>query len=120
MSRNKTEGKRQTAPTRGLEEGNCGEICRYLKIWCTAIGLSGGAETSCTIGQVSNCLLGEGALDDVGIIAILLQAGGQLHIHMVTYSHTYTHISTLIKLMRGDNINKQSQQGKANSVKKHN
>lgn len=66
-------------------------MCRYLKVWCITTDLRGGAEASCTIGQVSNCLLGEGALDDVGVIAILLQAGGQLHTHTVTYTHRYRH-----------------------------
>lgn len=60
-------------------------MCRYLKVWCITIDLRGGTEASCTIGQVSYCLLGEGALDDVGVIAILLQAGGQLHTHIVTH-----------------------------------
>jgi len=52
------------------------EICRYLKVWCIATGLGGGTEASGTIWQVSDRLLGEGALDDVGVIAILLWAGG--------------------------------------------
>lgn len=61
----------------------CRQISRYLKVWCIAIGMRMGAEASCTIWQVCYSLLGEGALDDVGVIAILLQAGA------VTYTHNY-------------------------------
>ncbi len=70
------------APIWKEQEGRCEELYRYLKVWCITIGLSRGAEASCTIGQVRYCLLGEGALDDAGVIAILLWAGG---------SYTYTH-----------------------------
>lgn len=41
---------------------------------------------------------------------------GQLHIHMVTYSNTYTqNISRLITQIRGDGINTQNPHAKANS-----
>lgn len=70
------------------------EICRYLKVWCIAISLRGGTEASCTIWQVSDCLLGEGALDDVGVIAILLQGRGA-----VTYTNSYTLIHTDISTL---------------------
>lgn len=66
---------------------SCGKIPMYLKVWCIIIGLRGGTEASCTIGQVSYCLLGEGALGDVGIIAILLKAGG---------SYIYARLQTVI------------------------
>lgn len=89
VKRKRTEGKWPTAPIWGEKEGSCGGICRYLKVWCIAKGLRGRTEASCTIGQVSYGLLGEGALDDVRVIAILLRAGGQLHTHTVTYSHAY-------------------------------
>lgn len=46
-------------------------VCRYLEIWRIATGLWGGAEARSTIRQVSYCLLGQGALDDVRVIAIL-------------------------------------------------
>lgn len=63
------------------------EIYRYLYVWCIAISLRGRTEASCTIGQVSYSLLGEGALDDVGVIAIMLWAGG---------SYTYTWLHSLM------------------------
>lgn len=69
---------------------SCGGIFRYLKVWCIAKGLRGRTEASCTIGQVSYCLPGEGALDDVRVIAILLQAGGS---YTYTWLHTRMHVN---------------------------
>lgn len=59
-------------------------------MWCIAKGLRGRTEASCTIGQVSYCLLGEGALDDVRVIAILLQAEGS---YIYTWLHTRMHLN---------------------------
>lgn len=75
-------------PSREKNEELCRD-CRYLKVWCIAISLRGGAEASCTIGEVSYCLLGEGALDDVGVIAIFLHAGGS-YTYTGLHFHTYT------------------------------
>lgn len=98
------ERKWQAAPIWGEKGGSCGEG-RYLEVRCITIGLRGRAEASCTIGQVRNCLLGEGALDDVGVIAVLLWGRGQLHLHMVTYFHACTqNISALVTLMTGGSI----------------
>lgn len=76
--------KWQAAPICGGQTGGSGEVYRYLQVWCITIGLRWGAEASCTIGQVCYCLLGEGALDDVGVIAVLLWGRGA-----VTYTHSY-------------------------------
>lgn len=59
--------KWKTAPTQGRKQASCGEIPKYLKVWCIIIGLRGGTEASCTIGQVSYCLLGEGCRDHSNI-----------------------------------------------------
>lgn len=61
------------------------QIYRYLKVWCIATGLRWTAEASCTIGQVSYCLLGEGALGDVGVMS-----RGQSHTHGYTLSCIHT------------------------------
>lgn len=52
-------------------------VCRYLEVRCIATRLGGRTEASGPKRQVSDCLLGEGALDDVGVIAVLLCAGSR-------------------------------------------
>lgn len=73
-------------PKKGMKE--LWEMGRYLEVWCKVIGLKWGTEASCTIRQISYCLMGEGALGDVGVIAILLQAG-RSYICKLLQSHAY-------------------------------
>lgn len=57
-------------------EGGKDGIYRYLNICSIATKLRGGSKARGPIWQVSYCLLGQGALDDIRVIAIVLQAGG--------------------------------------------
>ena len=74
-------------------------IDRYLEVWCMATGLRGGPEAP-TIGEVGYCLLGQGALDDVRLVAVKLRTlhtwlhkytHGYTNTHTVTHRHTHTH-----------------------------
>lgn len=76
---------------------------RYLEVWCKVIGLKWGTEASCTIRQISYCLMGEGALGDVGVIAILLQAG-RSYICKLLQSHAYKQKQTITLIKHKSNI----------------
>lgn len=61
----------------------------YLVVRCIAIRLRGSTEASRTIGQVSDCLLGEEALDDQRLIATVLRVQGAVkHTGLHGLTHT--------------------------------